>query len=434
MNTKQEKLLASLGLKYQKKNSKTNISSLFYEKVSLPNIADNYKTPIYVYSKNKIIENCQHFTNAFIKKNIKNFQMCYAMKACNNSTILKIIKSCNYGVDTVSIEEIQKALFLGFKPSNIVFSGVGKTQNDLEFSIKNKIGQINIESIEELNEIIDITNKLKITANIGIRINPDIKASTNKKISTGSKTNKFGINIEDLEKALELVKNNKNISLLGLSIHIGSQITDLNDFDKAFKFIANIYKQHPEFKTIDLGGGLGINYKLKTNFPKKEDYVKLIAKYFSDFSGKIIIEMGRSIIGDAGIFLTKIVRTKQTKTKNFIIVDGGMNNLIRPAMYNAWHEPLLINKTNEKNSKKYDIVGPICESSDVFNKDVAITGFDETKTNYIAFLCAGAYGHSMASNYNLHNIAGELLVDGKKVKEISKPIDWKIIYKISEDI
>ena len=433
MPSQRERIIKDFDIRYHE-DKKSKLKTLFYENVNLNNIAQRYNTPIYVYSKNKIIENCQNFTNAFIKNNIKNFQICYAMKACNNSTILKIIKSCKCGIDAVSVEEIQKALFLGFKPSNIVFSGVGKTQNDLEFSIKNKISQINIESTEELNEIIDITNKLKIKANIGIRINPDIKASTNKKISTGSKTNKFGINIEDLEKALELVKNNKNISLLGLSIHIGSQITDLNDFDKAFKFIANIYKQHPEFKTIDLGGGLGINYKLTQNFPKKEDYVKLIAKYFGDFSGKIIIEMGRSIIGDAGIFLTKIVRTKRTKTKNFIIVDGGMNNLIRPAMYNAWHEPLLVNKTNEKNSKKYDIVGPICESSDVFNKNIPIAGFDETKTNYIAFSCAGAYGRSMASNYNLHNIAGELLIDGKKIKEISKPIDWREIYKISEDI
>ena len=433
MSSRHDQIIKGFDLRYQEERE-NKLKTLFYENVNLNNIAQRYNTPIYIYSKNKIIENCQNFTNAFIKNNIKNFQICYAMKACNNSTILKIIKSCKCGIDAVSVEEIQKALFLGFKPSNIVFSGVGKTQNDLEFSIKNKISQINVESIEELQDIIDVADKLKIKANIGIRINPDIKASTNKKISTGSKTNKFGINVKDLTKAFEIIKNKKNISLLGLSIHIGSQITNLNDFDKAFKFIANIYKQHPEFKTIDLGGGLGINYKLTPIFPKKEDYVKLITKYFGDFSGKIIIEMGRSIIGDAGIFLTKIVRTKQTKTKNFIIVDGGMNNLIRPAMYNAWHEPLLINKTNEKKSKKYDIVGPICESSDVFNKDVAITGFDETKTNYIAFLCAGAYGHSMASNYNLHNIAGELLVDGKKIKEISKPIDWREIYKISEEI
>ena len=435
MIKKQKKILETIRLEYRSKKKESSNSELFYEDVNLNDVAKKYNTPVYVYSKSKIIENCKDFIKAFKKKKIQNFQVCYAMKACNNASILKIIKSCKCGIDAVSIEEIQKSIDVGFAPKDIVFSGVGKTRKEIEYAIKNKIGQINIESLEELKELIEISNQLNIKANIGIRINPDITADTNKKISTGSKTNKFGIDIIYIDKIFELIKNEKNIALLGLSIHIGSQITNLDNFEEAFSFMKKIYKFHPEFKTIDLGGGLGINYECKKNFPTKQDYVRLIAKYFSNFSGKIIIEIGRSIIGDAGIFLTKIVRMKHTKAKNFIIVDGGMNNLIRSAMYNAWHEPLLVNSAKKTGKiEKYDIVGPICESSDVFNKNVCFNSNDLFEKNYIVFLFAGAYGRSMASNYNLHDIAGEVLIDGEKTKQISKHINWKKIYEISESV
>ena len=435
LNERKKKALQELKLEYRDVND--NVMSLFYEEVNLNEILKKYKTPIYVYSKNRIVRNCNNFVKAFCDVKIKNFQICYAMKACSNLSILKLISSLGFGVDVVSKGEIEKAIFAGFSAKSIVFSGVGKTTEELVFAIKNGVGQINIESIEELQEVIKIANEMKIKANVALRVNPSIKAHTNKKISTGHYVNKFGIEVNKIDDIVKTYGKQKYISIVGLTIHIGSQITNANDFDRAFSCMKKIYKFYPEFTTIDLGGGLGINYDLKSSCLSVQDYVAIIKKYFSGFSGKIIIEMGRSIIGDAGIFLTRIIRVKYTSAKKFIIIDGGMNNLIRPALYEAWHEPLLVNlstkkrKGIEKKKERYDIVGPICESSDVFNENVFFKKNDLLE-NCIVFTCAGAYCRSMSSDYNLQGIAGEVLIDGKNVVEIAKRIDWKKLTTISE--
>ena len=331
--------------------------------------------------------------------------------------------------------EIKKAKMAGFDYKDVVFSGVGKTKDELTFVVNNEIGQINIESFEEIKMLIDITNTLQKTANVAIRINPDIKAHTHEKISTGKKINKFGIDAKKLDSAISLIKTGKYLNLNGLSIHIGSQLTKIEDFEKAFSFVKKIYEEHPEFKTVDLGGGLGINYN-NEEIITKNDYVRLIAKYFGDFNGSVLIEPGRSIIGDACIFLTKIVRIKKTDAVDFIIVDGGMNNLVRPAMYGSWHQPMLTKryidteKINSSNTiKKYDIVGPICESGDVFCKNVSMNNKIIEDDNGVVFLHAGAYGKTMSSSYNLHDIAVELLVDGDDVKQISKQISWNDLVK-----
>ena len=413
-------------------NYKNNV--LYYENVNLNDISKKYSTPIYIYSKAKIIENCNEYHNAFKRHALKNYKICYAVKANNNLSILKLLLQQNLGIDAVSIGEIKKAKFAGFDYTDMVFSGVGKTEDDLIFSVKNRIGQINVESFEEIKMLIKIANRLQQNVNIAIRVNPNIQAHTNEKISTGSKTNKFGINADKLNDSITLIKTCEYLNLTGLSIHIGSQLVKLEDFEQAFSFMSNIYKQHPEFKNLDLGGGLGIKYDNETII-SKNDYVSLIAKYFADFKGKIMIEPGRSIVGDAGIFLTKIVRIKHTDTHNFIIVDGGMNNLIRPAMYNAWHQPILTkNNANNGIIEKYDIVGPICESGDIFCKEVSMCKIDNTNDNCIVFLNAGAYGKSMASSYNLHDIATELMVDGSVIKVIAKPIKWEDLMKFEENI
>ena len=433
-NKKKENIVVSPDRWIMINSSKENMlnyrnGNLFYEGVNLNDIAKTYGTPLYVYSKAKIVENCDDYNKAFQDHNLKNYKVHFAIKANSNLSILKIALNHNLGIDAVSVGEIKKAKFAGFNYNDIVFSGVGKTEDDLIFSVKNEIGQINIESFEEIKTLIKVTNKLEKMANVAIRINPDIKAHTHEKISTGGKKNKFGIDAKKLDEAIELIKTSKYLNLNGLSIHIGSQLTKLEDFEKAFSFVANIYKNHPEFKTVDLGGGLGINYD-NGEIISKNDYVGLIAKYFSDFKGKILIEPGRSIIGDASIFLTKIVRIKHTDAANFIIVDGGMNNLMRPAMYGAWHQPMLTKNNIDKNGEveKYDIVGPICESGDVFAKNVSLNKITD-EDNYVAFLYAGAYGKSMASNYNLHDIATELMVEGNAVKIISKPIKWEDLTK-----
>ena len=406
---------------------------LLYENVNLNSIAKRYGTPLYVYSKAKIVDNCEGYNKAFQEHGLKNYKVHFAIKANSNLSVLKIALQNGLGIDAVSVGEIKKARFAGFAYKDVVFSGVGKSENDLIFAVKNGIGQINVESFEEIKMLIDVVNQLKKTANVAIRINPDIQAHTHEKISTGSKKNKFGIDAKKLDEAIALIKTCEYLNLNGLSIHIGSQLTKLEDFEKTFSFVKEIYKNHPEFKTVDLGGGLGINYN-NGEIISKSEYVGLIAKYFADFNGKIMIEPGRSIIGDAAIFLTKIVRIKRTDATNFIIVDGGMNNLVRPAMYGAWHQPMLtknnINITGEV--EKYDIVGPICESSDVFAKDVLLNKITD-ENNYVAFMYAGAYGKSMASNYNLHDIAAEIMVDGSHAKVISRPIRWEDLVKFEID-
>ena len=410
-------------------------ADLYYENVNLNDVAKNNKTPIWLCSKAKILENCKGYNDAFKNNMLNDYKVHFAMKANSNLSILKLALQQNLGIDAVSIGEIQKAKMAGFEYKDIVFSGVGKTKDDLTFVIKNEIGQINIESFEEIQMLIDITNELKKTANVAIRINPDIKAHTHEKISTGKKVNKFGIDAKKLDQAIDLIKTCEYLNLNGLSIHIGSQLTQLGDFEKAFSFVKAIYDKHPEFKTVDLGGGLGINYN-NEEIISKNDYVKLIAKYFADFKGKIMIEPGRSIVGDACIFMTKIVRVKRTDSANFIIVDGGMNNLVRPAMYGAWHQPMLTKRAIDKNVdsknnvvKKYDIVGPICESGDTFCKNVSISDDIIEDDNCVVFMYAGAYGKSMSSNYNLHDIAMELMVDGDKVMQISKQIGWNDLVK-----
>lgn len=403
--------------------------------VDLSKISDKYKTPIYIYSKNKIEKNYLKYKNAFEKNNINNYQISYAIKSNDNLSILKILKNLGSGVDTVSVGEIQKAILAGFDTSKIVFSGVGKTEEDLTFAIKNRIGQINIESYEEFLTICEIAKKLNIVANISVRVNPNIDAHTHDKITTGKKENKFGVDISVAKKIIEKATKDNDVkgflNFNGLSAHIGSQILDISCFEELFKFFKDVYKEYKDvFKTIDFGGGVGIQYKEEDKTIDLNDYAKLINKYFGYFNGKIIVEPGRSIIGDTCIFLSKIVRIKKTELNNFVIIDGGMNNLIRPAMYEAFHYPMVVKKTNEE-KLKYNIVGPICESSDVFVNNFEFNKIDEND-NYIAFLCAGAYGRSMSSNYNCHDIAGEIMIDNKNIIEIRKPINFKDLIKFEE--
>jgi len=402
---------------------------LFFDNVNLNDILKLYRTPVYVYSKDRIIENYTAYRDSFKKHNIKNYTICYAVKANENLNILKILKELGSGADTVSANEIEKSIMAGIAPEKIVYSGVGKSEEELEYAILKCIGQINVESKEEFYSIQKIAKKLNKTVNISIRINPNIDAGTHEKITTGKKENKFGIDIYIAKSIIDIAKADKLMNLKGLSVHIGSQILDINKFEATFEYLANIYKQYPHFTTIDLGGGLGIEYRNEDKLPSHENFIRLIKKYFGNNDIKIIIEPGRSIVGDAGIFLTKIMYIKTTETKKFIVVDGGMNNLVRPAMYDAYHHPMVVN-IESQDKEIYDIVGPICESSDTFAKNIELNRV--SSGNYLAFLSAGAYGRSMASNYNLHNIAGELLIENGKIKQIRKEIGFKDLLRFEE--
>lgn len=404
-------------------------NQLYFDNVNLNDIVKNYETPIYVYSKSRIIENYEDYNKSFKKYGINNYNICYAIKSNENLSILKLLVSLGSGADTVSGYEVEKAILAGFKAEKIVYSGVGKTERELEYVISQGIGQINMESEAEFHSIRNIAHKLNKIANISIRINPDINAHTHEKISTGKKENKFGITIEVANKIIEEAKKDNLLNFKGLSVHIGSQILNVNDFELTFQYLKKLYENYPEFTTIDLGGGLGIEYRENDKTPSHEEYVKLISKYFKDTNLQILIEPGRSIVGDAGIFLSRITYIKRTEINNFIILDGGMNNLLRPALYDAYHHPMLVNiNSNEKET--YNIVGPICESSDVFVKSIELNKAEQG--NYIAFLSAGAYGRSMASIYNLHDIAGEIMIDNGKIIEIRKPINFKDLLKFEE--
>lgn len=381
-------------------------NQLYFNNFDLSNFTKKYKHPIYIYSKKCIVDNYNNYVKNFKKNNIKNYQICYAVKANFNIKILKLLKKLGSGFDVVSIGEIKQVLKTGVKTEKIVFSGVGKTQQELTYAIKKKIGQINIESYEEFLDIVEITNKLHTEANIAIRINPNIDVHTHKKITTGLEENKFGVNLKTAQKIINEAKKEKFINLKGVSFHIGSQIQTLSPFVELFEFIKK--NKLDKFSTLDIGGGIGIKYNEKDNTISYYEYAKSIKKYFKNYKGKFIIEPGRSIVGDAGIFMCKIVRIKETDKKKFIILDGGMNNLIRPAMYGAFHKPFLLSIDGNKKTEKYDIVGPICESSDVFGKNIVLN--QTTKNNYVIFASAGAYGRSMASEYNLHQIAKEILI------------------------
>ena len=255
-------------------------NTLYFDNINLDDIAKKYYTPIYIYSKDKIIENYKNYDDNFKKFDIKNYQICYAIKANENLTILKILAELGCGADVVSSNEIKKAIISGILPEKIVYSGVGKTSKELEYAINQNISQINIESKEEFFKIEKISKTLNKIANISLRINPNIDAATIDKITTGKKENKFGIDFDTAKELIELAGKNNLLNLKGLSVHIGSQILDTTRFEATFQYLAEIYKKYSDFTTIDLGGGLGIEYKTTDKTPSYSDYVQLIKKYF----------------------------------------------------------------------------------------------------------------------------------------------------------
>ena len=398
-------------------NLKFNKNDLFVEGLSVKEIAKKFKTPFYCYSKSEIIEKFKIFEKKF---KYSNTTICYAVKANPNIAILKILSKLGAGAEVVSEGELKRSLKAGISPKKIVFSGVGKSAEEIKFAIEKNILQINVESEEELKLIEGIAKKLKKKVNIGIRINPNIDAKTHKKITTGREEDKFGLDIITAEKIFKNYSFNSNIIVNGLSVHIGSQIMSLNPFKKVFikikKLIKKINKEKKIIKTLDLGGGIGINYKNEKiiNF---DDYAKIILNVLNDLNCKLILEPGRILVAKAGILVTKVLYTKKNKKNNFLIINAGMNDLLRPALYDAYHEIENIKK-NKGKKIKYTIVGPICETADTFGKNIQLS---KVKTNDILFFKnAGAYGSSMSSSYNSRPIIMELIVYKKKLSIIRK--------------
>ena len=391
-------------------------NNLCVENLSALKLAKKYKTPFYCYSLAQLKKNYRTISNTF--KNIDPI-ICFSIKSNSNINLLKELKKMGSGADVVSVGELLKATKAGINAKKIVFSGIGKTEEEIKMAIKKKVLLINIESENEVNLINKISKKYYRKIAIGIRLNPNVTGKTHQKISTGGKNEKFGLLHNDFIKLCKKIKKMKNLDLQGISVHIGSQITSVEPFKKVLSVINKIInKTKINFKFIDLGGGMGISYAKNEKQINLREYSKIINKFIKDKDSKIIFEPGRFIVGNAAILISKIIYIKKSNDKKFIILDVGMNNLMRPALYNAHHEIIPLRKTKKLLKGNLEFVGPVCESSDRFSK---LKSFSQIKEgDYVSIANVGAYGMSLASNYNTRPYLAEVLVRGSKHKVIKK--------------
>ena len=390
------------------------------ERVRIEDLAKKYGTPLYVYSHHTLIDHYIKLRKAFMQV----FPLiCYSVKANSNLAILKALVNRGAGLDIVSGGELFRALKAGCPPGKIVYASVGKTDKEIDDAIKAGILFFNVESLPELENINRIAKKLNKVTNVAIRINPDVEPKTHKFITTGKITNKFGIDLKTAYNILIYHSNFSNLKICGLHIHIGSQITEGSSFVAAIKkvvtFINELKKEEINIQYLNIGGGLGIIYDNET--PQTAfAYAKKVLPLLKKTGLKVIMEPGRFIVGNAGILVVKVLYVKSTPKKKFVIVDGGMNDLIRPSLYGAYHKivPLNVSDLKSQASGKVDIVGPICESGDFFAKE---RGMPEVKEgDYLAVMSAGAYGFSMSSNYNSRRRAEEVMVSSGKSFVIRK--------------
>ena len=386
------------------------------ENISLNRLAKKFSTPFYCYSYNKLKNNIQNF-NSYFKK----FSplICFAIKSNTNINLIKEIKKFGLGADVVSKGELMLALKAGINPKKIVFSGVGKTENEIKFAIEKKILLINSESKSEIDLIEKISKKKKISVNIGIRFNPNTDAKTIKQISTGKKDNKFGVDEKTFIQLVTKLKKSEFISLKCLSVHIGSQITDHKPYEKMIRAVDKLIKKTKfKFDYVDLGGGMGISYEKNQRKLDYFKYSKVIEKFLKQHHTKIIFEPGRSIIGDTAVLVSKVIYLKQSYSKTFVILDAAMNDMMRPALYGAKHQILPVSKIKTKKSSNYEFVGPICETTDKF---LSSKNFQKLNEGDLIFLCdVGAYGSSLSSNYNLRPKPPEILVNKSQIKILKK--------------
>ena len=396
---------------------------LTIEKINLQKIANKFGTPFYSYSYSKMRENINSF-----KRNFKSISplICFAVKSNTNINIIREIKKFGLGADVVSLGELMMALKAGINPNKIVFSGVGKKSDEISFAIDKKILLINAESLSEIKEINRLAKIKNKKIRIGVRLNPNTDAKTLSQISTGKKGNKFGVNKDTFYEIINYCKNSKNIDLKCLSVHIGSQILDNRPYEKMLKTVSLILrKTNHKFEFIDLGGGMGISYSDKNKKLNYKKYNSAILRFLRKHKVKIIFEPGRSIIGNTGTLVTKVIYIKDSGRKKFIILDAAMNDLMRPALYGAFHKTLAVTKSDKKSKKPYEFVGPICESTDKF---ITLKKFQVLKEKDLIAICdVGAYGMSLSSNYNLRPKPIELLIKGSKIKVIRKRQKYKDI-------
>ena len=387
--------------------------SLFCEDVDLLAVANEYGTPAYVYSKDAIIKNAKSYVDSFTNSTSL---ACFAVKSLSNLSILKIIKDSGCGFDIVSGGELQRVLSVGADPQKIIFSGVGKSEEEIKEAIENKILSFNVESVSELYKIENIAKELDAIASISIRINPDIDSGGHDYITTGRKGDKFGISsTEDILSLCKHASSSSNLKLVGLACHIGSQIMSLDGYEKSankiFELADKLLELGISLEFLDMGGGLGVSYE-DENPPSPKELIALLENKFLERNERLILEPGRSISANTGVLLTKVEFIKE----NFLIVDAAMNDLLRPALYKAVHTISNL-KGDQKNLKRWNVVGPVCESSDFLGKNVEL---EAVEGDILAIRNVGAYGFVMASNYNSRLRPCEILIDGDKTKIVRK--------------
>ncbi len=416
-------------------------SKLCCEEVPLDSLVKEFGTPLYVYSQHTLTDHFQKLDRALAPLN---HMICFAMKANSNQAVMRTLANLGSGFDVVSEGELRRVIAAGGDPSQCVFAGVGKTESEIEFAIRKEIYSFNVESEPELERINQVAGRLKLKAPVAVRVNPNIDAGTHAKITTGTYENKFGIAFEKVERVYARASKLKHLRLRGIQMHIGSQLTEVKPFEMAVKKIAPLVAKLSAkygFEFFSIGGGLGIVYQpalesgrpnwWKTTAARRiltpSVYAATLLPLLQPLGLRILLEPGRFIVGNAGALVTRVEYVKRTGKKNFVIVDAAMNDLIRPAFYDSYHE---IVPLQGKGGAKIpsDVVGPICESGDYFAKDRPLVKVGEG--DCLALLSAGAYGSVMGSNYNSRALAAEVLVNGKQaalVRERQPLADiWKL--------
>jgi diaminopimelate decarboxylase len=392
---------------------------LFIENTSVLNIAKKNKTPFYLYSEKQIKENYINFAKIF--KSVDPL-ICFAAKANTNLTIMGMLGKLGSGADVVSGGELLKALKAGIKPNKIVFSGVGKTEEELKLAIKKKILLINVESESEAILINKIGKKVNKIISIGFRLNPNVDAKTHKKISTGKAENKFGVSIKNFSSFYKSIKKFKYLKIDAVSVHIGSQILSDTPYKKTLNVLSKVIRDlNIKLKYVDLGGGFGIKYNKKDKLINLNNYATLVHDFKKKLNCNIIFEPGRSLVGNTGILVSKIQYIKKGLNKKFIIIDAGMNDFMRTALYDARHNIIPVIKTRINNQDPVEFVGPICETSCKF---IQYKKYQKIKEgDFVAITNVGAYGSSLSSNYNTKPLIAEILAKKNNFKIIRKKQD-----------
>ena len=381
---------------------------LYAEDVNLQELADVYGTPCYVYSKAVIENNYRAFESALSQWSSR---ICYAVKANSNLAVLNLLARLGASFDIVSIGELERVMRAGGDASKVVFSGVAKRSDEIRRALIMGIHCFNIESTAELQRLDAISREMDIKAKVSLRVNPDVNPATHPYISTGLKENKFGVDINDALEIYQQITECSHLQAVGVDCHIGSQLLDLapfqSSFEKIFKLVDQLSAAGIHLKHIDVGGGLGIRYEKNDQPPSPAQYAEILAPFVKGREIEVFIEPGRSIVGDAGILLTRVEHIKNTSDKNFALVDAAMNDFMRPSLYTAWHYITPVQHTDGK-SANYDVVGPVCETGDFLgkNRELCIQ-----EGSLLAVHAAGAYGFVMSSNYNTRLRAVEVLVD-----------------------